>query len=353
MLCKIISIFVAATRTMKQNIIIQQSPDKSRSSRQVVQSYIFTTAVYDFNVYEKRIIYNLVRLAQSQIEGVKLSENMYRIDHTYKDYLVVELPISAFLTDEDDKNHVRIKSALKSLHQKTFTYQDDGGWECFSIIANPRIRLRSSKVSFIVDTRVWDVLLNFSKGFSRYDLEVAFNLESSYAMRFYEMLAGQRDPIAYSIDTLRKVFGLEGKYKLNKDFIRRVVESARNELDLRSPVSFTFRPLKEGRKITRIMFYPVRHEERQPHDAFFKEVIRKYGSGAHLSADERRLLQEIGFNETGIRNNIELFMQCKSRLDFIYELALIVGKSSTKTSPCGWCIKTLKGKLEDLNDEGL
>ena len=81
--------------------------------------------------------------------------------------------------------------------------------------------------------------------------------------------------------------------------------------------------------------------------------VRKYGSGAHLSADERRLLQEIGFSETGIRNNIELFMQCKSRLDFIYELALIVGRSSTKSSPCGWCIKTLKGKLEDLNDEGL
>ena len=333
---------------MDQNIIINHPPENQRTSRQVVQSYIFTTAVYDFNVYEKRIIYNLVRLAQSQIEGVKLSESLYRIDHAYKDYLVVELPISDFLIDEDDKNHSRIKAALRSLHRKTFTYQFDGTWECFSIIANPKVRLRSSKVSFIVDTRVWDVLLNFSRGFSRYDLEIAFNLESSYSMRFYEMLAGQKEPIAYSIDSLRKEFGLEGKYKLNKDFIRRVIESAKSELDLKSPVTFTYRQLKDGRKITRILFYPVRQESKQPHDTLLKEVIRKYGSGPHLSSDERRLLTEIGFSETGIRNNLELFMQCKKKLDFIYELALIVGKSREKSNPCGWCVRSLKGKLDDL-----
>lgn len=331
-----------------QSKITTTQHDKPRTSRQVVQSYLFTTAVYDFNVYEKRIIYNLVRLAQSQLEGVKLSDSLYKIDHAYKDYLVVELPISDFLTDQDDKNHSRIKAALKSLHQKTFTYQEDGVWECFSIIANPKIRLRSSKVSFIVDSRVWDVLLNFTKGFSRYDLEIAFKLESTYSMRFYELLAGQKEPIAYSIENLRKEFKLDGKYKLNKDFIRRVVESAKNELDLKSPVTFTFRPLKEGKKITRIMFYPLRQEDKEPQDSFFKEIIRKYGSSAHLSSEEKRLLVEIGFSEIGIRNNLELFMECKKRLDFIYELALIVGKSRDKNNPCGWCIKTLIGKLKDL-----
>ena len=333
---------------MENNNDINNVPARGRSSRHVVQSYVFTTAVYDFNVYEKRVIYNLVKLAQSQIEGVKLSDNLYRIDHAYRDYLMVELPISDFLIDEDDKNHARVKSALKSLHQKTFTYQDDGTWECFSIIANPKIRLRSSKVSFIVDSRVWDVLLDFSRGFSRYDLEVAFNLETSYSMRFYELLAGQKEPIAYTIDFLRKEFLLEGKYKLNKDFIRRVVESAKRELDEKSPVTFTYRPLKEGRKITRLMFYPIRQEAKQPHDAFIKEAIRKYGSAPILSSDERRMLMEIGFSERGIRNNLQLLLECKKKLDFIYELAIIAGKCRDKSNPCGWCIKTLEGKLADI-----
>lgn len=337
----------AAFILMTKKLITLPDPESGRTSRQVVQSYIFTTAIYDFNVYEKRVLYNLVKLAQSQIEGVKLSESLYRIDHAYKEYVLIELPMSDFLTDGDDKNHSRIKAALKSLHQKTFTYSDDGVWECFSIIANPRIRLRSSKVSFIVDARVWDVLLDFSRGFSRYDLEVAFALESSYSMRLYEMMAGQRDPIAYSIESLRKEFGLEDKYRLNKDFIRRVIESAKNELDSKSPVTFTYRPLKDGKKITRILFFPVRHQDRLPKDSLFKETARRYGSGAHLSSEETRILKEIGFTQTGIKNNLDLLLQCKEQLDFIYELAIISGKSREKRNPCGWCIKTLKGKLED------
>ena len=331
----------------KEPTIIPEQ-ESGRATRQVVQSYIFTTAIYDFNVYEKRVIYNLVKLAQSQIEGVRLSDSLYRIDHAYREYVMIELPLSDFLTDGDDKNHSRVKAALRSLHQKTFTYEDNGTWECFSIIANPRIRQRSSKVSFIVDARVWDVLLDFSRGFSRYDLKIAFTLESSYSMRLYEMMAGQKEPIAYSVDSLRREFRLEDKYRLTKDFIRRVIESAKNELDVKSPVTFTYRPLKDGKKITRIMFFPVRQESKETGDAFFRETIRKYGAGAHLSSEEKRMLIDIGFSATGIKNNLELFMECKKRLDFVYELAIISGKAREKRNPCGWCIKTLKGKLSDL-----
>ena len=331
----------------KEPTIIPEQ-ESGRATRQVVQSYIFTTAIYDFNVYEKRVIYNLVRLAQSQIEGVRLSDSLYRIDHAYREYVMIELPLSDFLTDGDDKNHSRVKAALRSLHQKTFTYEDNGTWECFSIIANPRIRQRSSKVSFIVDARVWDVLLDFSRGFSRYDLKIAFTLESSYPMRLYEMMAGKKELIAYSVDSLRREFRLEDKYRLTKDFIRRVIESAKNELDVKSPVTFTYRPLKDGKKITRIMFFPVRQESKETGDAFFRETIRKYGAGAHLSSEEKRMLIDIGFSVTGIKNNLELFMECKKRLDFVYELAIICGKAREKRNPCGWCIKTLKGKLSDL-----
>lgn len=330
---------------MNRNLIT--TTEQESTSRQVVQSYIFTTAIYDFNVYEKRVLYNLVKLAQSQIEGVKLSDSLYKIDHAYKEFVVVELPMSDFLTDGDDKNHSRVKAALKSLHQKTFTYSDDGVWECFSIIANPRIRLRSSKVSFIVDARVWDVLLDFSRGFSRYDLRVAFTLESSYAMRMYELLAGQKDPIIYSIDALRKEFKLEGKYALTKDFIKRVIESAKNELDSKSPITFTYTPLKEGKKFTRILFYPKRQIDKEAKDSLFKETVRKYGIGACISAEETRILTEIGFSRSGIRNNLELFLKCKKELDFIYELALLKGRAREKSNPCGWCIKALKGKLAD------
>ena len=321
--------------------------DLSPKGRQVIQSYIATTAMYDFNVYEKRVMYNLVKLAQSQIEGVAISDNLHKICHDLKGYVHITLPLSDFLADEDDKNHRRIKEALKSLHRKTFEYLDNDVWECISIIALPKIALHSRQVSFIVDSRVWDILLDFSRGFSRYDIEVAFRLESCYSMRFYELMACQKEPLTYSIDALRRIFKLEDKYAYTKDFIRRVVEASRLELDQKSPVSFTYSPVKEGKRITQLIFFPVKRALAVTEEDEHRRLVRKYGSTAVLSTDERRFLEEIGFNESGINNNIDLFIECQQNLDFIYELALIKGKCRTKKNPCGWAIRTLNGKLAD------
>lgn len=335
----------------EQQILSSQHSPLTTRGRQVVQSYIATTAMYDFNVYEKRVMYNLVRLAQSQIEGVVLTDNLHKICHDMKGYVHVTLPLSDFLADEEDKNHRRVKDALKSLHRKTFEYLDDDVWECISIIALPKIALHSRQVSFIVDSRVWDVLLDFSRGFSRYDIEVAFRLESCYSMRFYELMACQKEPITYSIDALRRIFKLEDKYAFTKDFIKRVVESSKIELDQKSPVSFTYAPVKDGKRITQLIFFPVRLNAQDSSDDDHRMILRKYGSSAVLTADERRFLEEIGFNESGINNNLSLFMDCQRNLDFIYELALIKGKCRTKKNPCGWCIRTLTGKLADKKSQ--
>jgi len=334
---------------MRNNLPRRTDAERDAASREVVQSYIATTAMYDFNVYEKRVLYNLVKLAQSQIEGIRLAENLYRIEHQYSELIKIELPISDFLLGSEDKHHARIKEALQSLHRKTFSYRDAQVWECFSIIANPKIELRSSQVSFYVNTKVWDVLLDFSRGFSRYDLEVAFSLESPYSMRFYEMLCGQEYPIRLSIDSLRKEFKLEDKYPLTKDFIKRVVESARQELKEKSPVTFDYRPVKSGRKFTQIVFFPVKQPKLESSAGFLHSTVRKYGYGWSLSKDEHRTLREIGFTENGIKNNLGLFLDCQKQLDFPLELSLILGKSRTKKNPCGWCIRTLKGKLSDLS----
>jgi plasmid replication initiation protein len=201
-------------------------------------------------------------------------------------------------------------------------------------------------VSFIVNSKVWDVLLDFSRGFARYDFNVAFTLESSYSMRFYELLASQTDPIVYTIESLRKIFNLEGKYALTKDFIKYVVDAAKNELDRKSPMTFEYTCIKEGRRIDRIMFFPVRQVDKESPELFHKTTFRKYWAAA-FSREEMHMLTEIGFSESGIKNNMALFLECQKQLDFLYELAMIKAKSRGKRNPCGWCINSLIGKLTD------
>jgi len=51
------------------------------NNKEAVQSYILTTAKYDYSVYEKRILYKLVVSCQYLLKGKKL-EGKITIDNT-------------------------------------------------------------------------------------------------------------------------------------------------------------------------------------------------------------------------------------------------------------------------------
>ena len=59
------------------------------NNKQVFQSYVLTTAKYDFSPYEKRIMYRLIELAQKEIEELKPLakadgiEEMQSYDHAF------------------------------------------------------------------------------------------------------------------------------------------------------------------------------------------------------------------------------------------------------------------------------
>ena len=58
-------------------------------NKNIMQSYIFTAAKYDFTAYEKRIMYRLVECAQDEIAGlkkkiVKANEDLKDVKYEYK-----------------------------------------------------------------------------------------------------------------------------------------------------------------------------------------------------------------------------------------------------------------------------
>lgn len=67
----------------------------NKDNKDVIQSYIITSARYDFSVYEKRILYRIVEANQEVLENKQLS-NKYIIDtdlFNTKSYL---MPIACF-----------------------------------------------------------------------------------------------------------------------------------------------------------------------------------------------------------------------------------------------------------------
>ena len=87
-------------------------------NKDLIQSYIMTTAKYDFNVYEKRIIYRLVEMAQGEVQGVKFANNCQKIEHDLFSCVNITMPIACLLNGEEDKNYARVKESLQSLQRK-------------------------------------------------------------------------------------------------------------------------------------------------------------------------------------------------------------------------------------------
>lgn len=315
------------------------------TNKDVIQSYLLTSAKYDYSVYEKRILYRLVELCQPQIEGQKL-DHRFKINKDLFNGYWVKIPISSFLKDENDKNHHLVKQALRDLRDKTFEYEDSKRWELISIIESPAIEKYHDFVEFRVHPKIYHAILDFSKGFRKFELVTAMSFESTYAMRFYELFSEKKTPITYSIDKLKIMFKIEGKYKLTADFFRRVIDPAKKELDKNSPYSFEYKPIKEGRKITSIKFYPVYIPENRDGEVEERQLKKKISPSWELDRMVINYLKEnYIFDTKEIINNMELFVKAQNKFDLMLFLSQMRVKCKNKANPKGYLINAIKKEL--------
>lgn len=318
------------------------------TNKDVIQSYILTTAKYDYSVYEKRILYRLIEFFQSLTTGEKLN---YKIQLTKDlfDVSIVTMPISLFLNGEDDKNHVRVKEAIRSLESKRFEYEDDRTWQIIRIISEPKLDKFEANVSFRINPKVVQAFLDFSKGFKKYELKTAMTFESVYSMRFYELLSGQRSPIEFSIDKLKLMFQLQDKYSQPADFIKRVVAVAKKELDKKAPYSFEYKVNKLGRSMHSITFYPVYNPDNRDPQLEQNELQKKSSISWDLDRLTVSYLKEnYYFTDQEIKNNIDVFKaaQASKSMDLLYFLSENKRKAANKKNPKGWIINAIKKALQ-------
>jgi hypothetical protein len=317
------------------------------NNKDVIQSYIVTTAKYDYSIYQKRILYRLVETFQSLTKGQKLEGRLRAEKDLFGDYHIT-MPISSFLANEKDTHYEEVKKALKDLENKQFEYEDEREWELIRIIQNPKILKYANDVTFRINPKIFDALLNFSKGYRKYELRTAMSFESIYSMRFYELLSGQKRPLSYTIDVLKIMFNLESKYKLTADFIRNTVDVAKKELDLKSPYSFEYKTLKKGRKIHSVTFYPVYNPENRDPSLEKKSLQKKVSLNWDLDRIVINYLSEnFGFTDNEIKNNMDLFKLAEKELDLMIELSsLKVKAQQARVSPQAFIVGALKKKLK-------
>ena len=321
-------------------------------NKNFIQSYIFTAAKYDFTAYEKRIMYRLVECAQDEIAGIKIKDHMHKIQPVQLGREIT-LPTSSILRNEQDENYTIAKKAFLSLAEKHIIYEDEDYWTATPIITKPKISKKEGIVTFLVFDEIWKCILDFTKGYRKYELATAMRFKSVYSMRFYELMAGQIKPLFVPLegsDGLRERFGLQNKYKLTADFRRKVLDMAKAELDEHSPYSFVAKEEKEGRKVIGWTLFPVFYEDRE--DPALQEQTRMAKVTARLQLENNvydYLKFSFDFKSDEINKNKKTLIEGQNRIpDFMEFLGELKKGARLAENPKGYVIGAIKRKLKKI-----
>ena len=343
-------------------------------TRNVVESYIFATGHQDLSIYSERLMMLLVRAAQCQVAGLNFRDGsgISQVSIGPLGDACVEIEARELLNGSNNTNYSQAKQSVMELMEKTISHErpamkngrpvlNDRGepvyeFEAHNLVNDVWINRKPGVIVVNVNRTTWEAILDFSKGFRRYDLQVAMRFSKTCSLRMFKLVSNQTQPLQFTIRELREQWGLVDKYPATKDFIRNTIVSAKEELDRTSPWTFDYEPVysssseqnrgRVGRKsITSIIFFPkhqLRYESTSgaigmlasPTDVLPRPVVD-------------RLVKNLGFTMAEIKANIVLFTTAEKNFDlegFLIELTPRAGRAN---SPQGYVVNAVKRHLNE------
>lgn len=316
-----------------------------KENREIIQSYIMTVAKYDFTVDEKRVLSHIIEFLQPLLEGKKLRG---RIEQNLFDDYCVEVPLSYFI--DDSCNYKRIKDAIIKLNDKKFEYEDENCWQIIRLIEMPKIE--KGVVKFCLSSKLVDVFLNFSKGYTKYMLDVSLSFSSVYTMRLYELLAGQQKEITFSIKRLKEMWQIDQMkaYERTNNFIQRVIIPAQKELKEKGTWGFDFKLIRQGRAYSKIQFTPIIYNQRISQEIIHADAIRRNQLSNFYDYEMRKFLINIcGFSSREMKNNfLTLKKFATIQGDMVLEkLKTIWERAKDARNPKGYMITSIQNENEN------
>lgn len=77
------------------------------------------------------------------------------------------------------------------------------------MVSSYKIRKRDKSVSWVFHSKIVEAVMDFTKGWRKYELKIAMQFKSAYTRRFYELISNKKNTISYSISEIEKMFQLE------------------------------------------------------------------------------------------------------------------------------------------------
>jgi plasmid replication initiation protein len=160
-----------------------------------------------------------------------------------------------------------INETLGKLSDKSLWIDSEMDWQGKHYIGKSRIRWINSVFASETAGAMWirfheemlPYLFKLREDFTKYQLRNVLALNSIYASALYELLKRFEyldRPVDFSLDELKNELGADAVPSYNKydNFRREVIERALREINTYTDLNVEYKPMKTGRKVTRIIF---------------------------------------------------------------------------------------------------
>lgn len=296
--------------------------------------------------YEARLLLMAVKSGQVLLEGRALSHEHGVLQHSYN-MVEVAVPIRDITTDKG-QHYEHVIKAAEMLSRKVFTWRDDtkqgkGNWVTCAWVLRAEHIAKSGSVKLILDKRFFDALYNFTFGYCKMDLERALQFKTAAAARLYPLINTQKHPITYDIQKLKEMLGVQDKYQRGNDFVKRIIEPAKQEMTASQGNTFVYSVNKgANNKIESITITTIHRATDHEKNASFANIREKLGREIMLL-----LMQHGGFTSMQVQRNLKT-LEKFAKHPAAMELLLAIIQRARKKRPTnmqGYIINAIKSEL--------
>lgn len=212
-------------------------------NRRLIQDNLIVFSKAKFTVGEMKLLLYVLSCVNED------EENEY--------YEIMVKDVKKFYGINDPKYYGAIKKYTKSFMKKVVEIEDkaSGDWVMFNWFSYVKYINGEGLIRISVDEDVKKFLIDLKRNFTMIDLQNLINFNSGHSIKLYTILKSKLYIGEYIVDLqyLKKILGVEGKYKLWSAFRERVLKKAMEDIQ-GTDISFTYKGLKEGKKITSVKF---------------------------------------------------------------------------------------------------
>lgn len=247
--------------------------DKKNSDLMVVQSNKLVEAHYkqEYSVQEQRTVLWLIGRVHREDYIYHQNNELKEIQISASDYAkLMDIPVSHVYRDA--------KQIGESLMEKVLSIKEPNGWLLVHWVSS--MRYDNGVITVKIHPDLIPYLIDLQEKFTKFRLENILYLNSTYAIKIYQLLAqyatiGKKK---ISVDDLRSTLGITEikTYKLYGDVKRKILEISKREINAKTDLTMDYEEKKVGRRVTEISF-KITKKQTQEEQAkeMFKACVRQ------------------------------------------------------------------------------